>query len=860
MGTVLSIGVTVPLLAAGAAAVKSAANMEMLNAEFTTLLGDGSKATRMLDQLAVAAAKTPFALEDLANASKTMLAFGLAAEDVLPNLQMLGDIAGGNSEKLKSLTLAFSQIQSTGRLMGQDLLQLINAGFNPLQTISAKTGETMAELKKRMEQGGISALEVSDAFKTATSEGGLFFGGMERASQTFAGRLSTLKDDMAALGRQFGEILLPALSKIMDKVSELVKTFSGFSDGTKITIIALAAMAAATGPLIMGFGKLLIMIPQLITTVKLLAAPQALGALVAGGPILLGIAAAVAIIAAITVNTIKARQEQARYNEAIAGQLSMQETQNALEEKRARIAEERQRLAELERQQGRQGVAQAMAESNARITALQGEAAQLSNVVSGYQRQAAEEARLAPIRAEQARQAEEAARKEQERADALAAVRRAQEAFTSTLRNIDALAMAGAIKETEALQQKIKLRQDEIEAIKKAAMEGQITATAAAAQIAEQTAAIENYEARYNQLTANMEVTTTKYYDSANQQAKYWSYYTIEEIQDVADASEKAWAKSSEAVVGFAQTTTEVLGAVSDDAGQTMLNLIDLAANALMQSGDAKLAIVGAVVKVAKEAFVVIDSLIKSYQDSMYAVRDAMAQTGNDILSTKLKNEKAMLKATTDRLDAEMEAELRAAGLADLTAAEQANKKLAKAKESGDAEAVAEAEKELKKQIIIERYERQKEEAKKESMRRQFEYEIALFESNKTISLAQVDVDRASTISDLGWFANRNDIAQVNELFDGLKAAISSAPAPVPPAFARGTDFAPGGAAIVGERGPELVNLPAGAQVVPAHRTMNGRPGGGVTVNIYSPIALNPSEAASVMKQTGRELAFMGVM
>ena len=77
--------------------------------------------------------------------------------------------------KLSSLTLAFSQVQSTGRLMGQDLLQMIGQGFNPLQIISEKTGRSMADLKKDMENGAISADMVTEAFKIATSEGGRFF-------------------------------------------------------------------------------------------------------------------------------------------------------------------------------------------------------------------------------------------------------------------------------------------------------------------------------------------------------------------------------------------------------------------------------------------------------------------------------------------------------------------------------------------------------------------------------------------------------------------------------------------------------------------------------------------------------------
>jgi tape measure domain-containing protein len=140
------------------------------------------------------AARTPFETSDISKAAQTMLAFGISADSVMGNVQMIGDVAMGNKEKFNSLSLAFAQVQSTGRLMGQDLLQMVNQGFNPLQIISEKTGKSMAQLKDDMAAGSISADMVTDAFKTATSAGGRFYGGMEAQSKTVAGMWSTLKD------------------------------------------------------------------------------------------------------------------------------------------------------------------------------------------------------------------------------------------------------------------------------------------------------------------------------------------------------------------------------------------------------------------------------------------------------------------------------------------------------------------------------------------------------------------------------------------------------------------------------------------------------------------------------------------
>lgn len=288
-GKKMSTFVTLPILAIGAAAVKAAADMEMQEAAFTTLLGSAEQAKSMLTELEKFAASTPFQLTDLAQGTKTMLAFGIEASKVLPYLRQLGDVAQGDSQRFGQLTLAFSQIQATGRLMGQDLLQLINAGFNPLQIISEKTGETMAELKKRMEAGGISAVEVSEAFKIATSEGGRFFGGMEKASKTLTGLISTLKDNVVLMARSFGEMLLPMLKDFVARLTSFAQRFADMDDRTKKIIITIAALAAAAGPLLLIVSKLIVAIQTIIPIFT------AFNAVLAANPIL-AIVTAVALL------------------------------------------------------------------------------------------------------------------------------------------------------------------------------------------------------------------------------------------------------------------------------------------------------------------------------------------------------------------------------------------------------------------------------------------------------------------------------------------------------------------------------------------------------------------------------------
>jgi tape measure domain-containing protein len=129
---------------------------------------------------------------------------------------MITDIAAGDSQKLEGMTRAFGQMSGAGRLMGQDLNQMINAGFNPLQEISKRTGESMAVLKKRMEDGQISVDEVKQAFVDATSTGGRFAGMNDRMSQTTAGQYAKLKSEVEMLAIAMGTTLLPEANKLLE--------------------------------------------------------------------------------------------------------------------------------------------------------------------------------------------------------------------------------------------------------------------------------------------------------------------------------------------------------------------------------------------------------------------------------------------------------------------------------------------------------------------------------------------------------------------------------------------------------------------------------------------------------------------
>jgi len=188
------------------------AKMEQYTVSFTTMLGDQSQALELIARLKEKAAATPFGMEDLAKSTQTLMAFGVSAQDAETIMNQLGDISLGNKDRFQALSLAMAQISSTGRLMGQDLLQMVNAGFNPLNEISKQTGISMSDLKDKMADGAISAEMVAAALESATSAGGQFYGAMEAQSQTFTGQMSTLEDNFNTLKGVVTEGLTDMLS------------------------------------------------------------------------------------------------------------------------------------------------------------------------------------------------------------------------------------------------------------------------------------------------------------------------------------------------------------------------------------------------------------------------------------------------------------------------------------------------------------------------------------------------------------------------------------------------------------------------------------------------------------------------
>ena len=214
--------------------------IQSLEISFQTLLGSKDKADAMFSSIRKFAVETPMQLKDLASAAQLMLSFNIEEDKIMPYLKALGDVSMGDTARFNSLALSFAQMSSAGKLMGQDLMQMINAGFNPLAVMAEKTGKSISELKDEMSKGAITSQMVQQAFIDATSAGGKYFGMLEKQSKGLQGAFSNLQGAMDDMYNEIGTSTEGVMAGALDITTALVKNY-------KVLMDVILGVAAAYG-------------------------------------------------------------------------------------------------------------------------------------------------------------------------------------------------------------------------------------------------------------------------------------------------------------------------------------------------------------------------------------------------------------------------------------------------------------------------------------------------------------------------------------------------------------------------------------------------------------------------------------
>lgn len=297
--------------------------IQSLQTSFETLVGNKPQAEELFNSIKDFATHTPMQLKDLASAAQTMMSFNIPVEQIMENLKALGDVSMGDAQKFQSLSLSFSQMSATGKLMGQDLLQMINAGFNPLATISEKTGKSIEKLKDEMSKGAISADMVRQAFIDATSEGGKFYGMLEAQSKTLGGAYSNLQGAISDMFNSIGEqtegimsgainaatVLVQNYEKVGKAIIWLISTYGAYKAAVMVNIAleraqAFNRLASAKGLTAM----------QLATTI-LTEKTKALNAVLMKNPYILVATAVMSVVSAFVLFNKKTDDAAAKAKE-----------------------------------------------------------------------------------------------------------------------------------------------------------------------------------------------------------------------------------------------------------------------------------------------------------------------------------------------------------------------------------------------------------------------------------------------------------------------------------------------------------------------------------------------------------------
>ena len=293
IGRTLTISLTAPLAAFGLAAIKMSAAMETARIGFKTMLGSAQAADKMLRELADFAATTPFEFVELREQALRMIGMGVAAKDVIPWLQAIGDHVasiGQGKDALQRIIWSLTQMGARGRLTGEELRELAHVGVNAAQIIANAMGITAADALELIDKRAITAKFATKALLDYM--GGHAPGMMQKLMQTVTGLFSNLVDITKIAMISIGDDITRAfnikevLKGAQDGVKDLLLWWTNLSAGTRELIIQVAGLAAALGPLALGIKAITVAYATLKAIRNLNPIILSITALIAAGTLL----------------------------------------------------------------------------------------------------------------------------------------------------------------------------------------------------------------------------------------------------------------------------------------------------------------------------------------------------------------------------------------------------------------------------------------------------------------------------------------------------------------------------------------------------------------------------------------------
>lgn len=211
------------LLGAGAASIKAAAQMRQYEIAFQTMLKSADEGTQMLRDLQKFAAETPFDVPGVVSAGQQLMAFGFKAKEVIPMLTSLGDAAAGlgqGTAGVSRLAYALGQMQTSGKLNAQDMMQLTSAGISAWDMLADAAGVSIAEIKDMTSKGMVDSKEAVKVIVAGMDEE--FGGMMAKTSTEVSGLLANIEETAGTTSAVIGQYMIDAFN-----IKGILKTASG---------------------------------------------------------------------------------------------------------------------------------------------------------------------------------------------------------------------------------------------------------------------------------------------------------------------------------------------------------------------------------------------------------------------------------------------------------------------------------------------------------------------------------------------------------------------------------------------------------------------------------------------------------